>query len=81
MNPDGTLRWTWERSLVTNRGTWTLYDAQGKKKIESRWLTRPTARDCDHQFFGYVADGPTVHYGPDGKVAKTYLFRHGILMP
>ena len=80
MNPDGTLRWTWERSLVTNRGTWTLYDAQGKK-IESRWLTRPTARDCDHQFFGYVADGPTVHYGPDGKVAKTYLFRHGILMP
>ena len=80
MNPDGTLRWTWERSLVTNRGTWTLYDAQGKK-IESRWLTRPTARDCDHQFFGYVADGPTVHYTPDGKVAKTYLFRHGILMP
>ncbi len=80
MNPDGTLRWSWERSLVTNRATWTLYQKNGKKKIESRWLTCPQARDANRHFFGYVADGPTVHYGEDGKPAQTYHFRMGVLL-
>lgn len=80
MNRDGTMRWSWERSLVTDRGTWTIYWPNGKKKIESRWLTHPTARDADHQFFGYVADGPTTHYDEEGKAVKTYLFKEGTLL-
>lgn len=79
MNPDGTKRWTWERSLVTNHGTWTLYWPNGKKKIESRWLTYPQARDLDRHFFGYVADGPTIHYNEEGKVTNTYIFKMGVL--
>ena len=79
MNKDGSMRWSWERSLVTNRGTWTIYWPNGKKKIESRWLTNPTARDAARQFFGYVADGPCVHFDQDGKPAKTYLFKDGVL--
>ena len=80
MNKDGSMRWSWERSLVTNRGTWTIYWPNGKKHIESRWLTKPKARDADRIFFGYVADGPTVHYDMEGKVGKTYTFKDGVLM-
>ena len=76
-NPDGTTRWTWERSLVTNHAKWTQYWPNGNKRVESQWLTRPMARDAARCFFGYVADGITTHYNEEGKVQKTYKFSNG----
>lgn len=78
-NPDGTTRWTWERSLITSHGKWTLYWPNGKKRIESLWLTNPQARDAPRHYFGYVADGPAIHYNEEGKAVKTYQFSMGVL--
>ncbi|MBQ7513061.1 MAG: exo-alpha-sialidase [Prevotella sp.] len=79
LNPDGKKRWTWERSLVTNHGVWTLYRSDGTKKLESRWLTCPQARDAARRYYGYVADGATIHFDEKGKPQKTFLFRDGVL--
>lgn len=78
-NADGTLRWTWDRSLVTNHALWTLYWPNGKKKIQSRWLTCPEARDAPRRYFGYVADGQTQHFDEEGRATATYEFSNGAL--
>ena len=78
-NPDGTLRWQWERNLKTHRGTWTHYWPNGKKRIESQWNLRPTPRDLALPLTGCVADGITRHYDSDGKPIATYHFKDGIL--
>lgn len=79
MNPNGTKRWTWERSLVTNHGVWTHYWPNGNKKIQSQWLTYPQARDAHRHFYGYVADGPTHHFDETGQLLQTYQFHMGEL--
>ena len=79
MNADGTKRWTWERSLLTNHGVWTLYWPNGNKKIQSNWQTYPQARDANRRYYGCVADGPSLHFDKDGKLLHTYVFRMGVL--
>ena len=78
-NPDGTLRWQWQRNLKTHRGTWTHYWANGQKRIVSEWNLRPTPRDLDQPLTGCVADGITRHYDEQGRLTATYHFKNGIL--
>ena len=78
-NPDGTLRWQWQRNLKTHRGTWTHYWPNGRKRIESEWNLRPTPRDLDQALTGCVADGITHHYDEQGRLTATYHFKDGLL--
>ena len=78
-NPDGTLRWQWQRNLKTHRGTWTHYWANGQKRIESEWNLRPTPRDLAQPLTGCVADGTTRHYDEYGRLVATYYFKNGTL--
>ena len=78
-NPDGTLRWQWQRDLKTHRGTWTHYWPNGQKRIVSEWNLRPTPRDLNQPLTGCVADGITRHYDEQGKLTATYHFKNGIL--
>ena len=77
--PDGTKLWTWLRDLKTNRGTWTHYWPNGRKKIESTWNLNPEARDLKRRFFGYVAEGPSRHWNEQGDLTATYVFEKGTL--
>jgi len=77
--PDGTKVWTWHRDLKTNRGIWTHYWPNGKKKYESTWNLRPEARDLKRQFYGYVAEGPAQHWDEQGKLIASYEFVKGDL--
>jgi antitoxin component YwqK of YwqJK toxin-antitoxin module len=77
--PDGTKVWTWYRDLKTNRGIWTHYWPNGKKKYESTWNLRPEARDLKRQFYGYVAEGPAQHWDEQGKLIASYEFVKGDL--
>lgn len=78
-NPDGTLRWQWQRDLKTHRGTWTHYWPNGQKRIVSEWNLRPTPRDLNQPLTGCVADGITRHYNEQGRLTATYHFKNGIL--
>lgn len=76
---NGTKISSWQHDLKHNRSVWTHYWPNGRKKIESTWNTKPTARDLDRQFFGMVADGPVHQWHADGSPAGTYYFTNGVL--
>ena len=78
-NPDGTLRWQWQRNLKSHRGTWTHYWSNGRKRIVSEWNLRPTPRDLNQPLTGCVADGITRHYDEQGRLTATYHFKNGLL--
>ncbi len=77
-NPDGTLRWRWERDLQSMRGVWTQYWPNGNKRVESNWNLEPTPRDLDRKFIGYVAEGTATHWNEDGTEKAVYNFRKGV---
>lgn len=76
--PDGTLRWSWERDLAANKGVWTQYRPDGKKKLESTWTLLSKARDRETCFIGYVANGPATHWDAEGNVCGKFMFTAGI---
>lgn len=78
-NPDGTLRWRWERDLKTMRGVWTQYWPNGTKRVESNWNLEPTPRDLNRKFIGCVAEGDATHWNEDGSEKAVYTFRNGLL--
>ena len=78
-NPDGSLRWQWQRNLKTHRGTWTHYWPNGQKRIVSEWNLHPTPRDLKTPLTGCVADGITRHYDELGHLTATYHFKNGLL--
>lgn len=76
--PDGTLRWRWERDLKRNRGVWTQYWPNGRKRVESNWNLKPTPRDLERPFIGYVAEGTATHWNEDGTRKAVYRFEKGV---
>lgn len=78
-NPDGTLRWRWERDLQRMHGVWTQYWPNGNKRVESNWNLEPAPRDLNRPFVGYVAEGPATHWNEDGTEKAVYRFRKGLL--
>lgn len=74
---DGKKVWTWHRDLKNNRGVWTHYWPNGKKKIESTWNIKPEARDLKRNFFGYVAEGPSRHWDEQGDLIASHHFVNG----
>jgi hypothetical protein len=79
--PDGVKRWSWVHHPGINSSTWTHYWDNGNKRFESTWNTRPKARDLDHNFFGYVAEGVAYSFDRDGKQIATATFANGLLQP
>lgn len=75
--PNGKKAWNWQRNLKTNRGIWIHYWPNGKKKIASTWNLRPRARDLNRYFYGYVAEGTTLHWDENGKLIATYHLVNG----
>jgi hypothetical protein len=74
---DGRKVWSWTCDPTRNQARWTHYWNNGAKRIESRWNTRPKARDLDRPFSGLVADGPAYHWNQDGSPAHAYSFTNG----
>jgi antitoxin component YwqK of YwqJK toxin-antitoxin module len=72
--------WTWQRDLENNTGIWTHYWPNGNKKIQSTWNIKPEARDLKRQFFGYVAEGPSLHWDENGNLIHSYQFVKGTLI-
>jgi len=79
-SPEGVKLWSWRHQPRRNRGTWTHYWDNGKKRIESHWNTQPAARDLDRDFIGLEAEGETRHWSRDGKLSATYEFVKGELV-
>lgn len=76
---DGTIAWQWHRDIKTNRGVWTQYWDNGKKKTESTWLIRTAPRDLPGTpLNGAIADGPARHYDRNGNLTASYTFRNGV---
>jgi hypothetical protein len=75
--PDGTKLWTWTHDPEHNTSVWVHYWNNGSKRIESRWLTQPRARDINRKFIGLVADGPAFHWNQEGKLVHAYSFTNG----
>lgn len=78
-SPSGNIIWTWERNLSTNKGIWTHYWPNGKQKIQSTWNLKPEARDLKHLFFGYQAEGKTLHWDKNGILRAEFDFHNGVL--
>ena len=77
---DGTMEWQWHRDLKTERGVWTQYWENGKKRVESNWLLRTAPRDLPGTpLNGCIADGPARHYDRSGALTATYIFHNGVL--
>ncbi len=76
---EGVLRWQWERDLQSNRGVWTHYHPNGAKKIESHWNLKPEPRDLKRTFYGYMAEGETLHFDEEGNQTAVYRFKNGLL--
>jgi hypothetical protein len=74
---DGKKLWSWDHDLKNNRGVWTQYWPNGKKKMESTWNTRPQARDLKRSFFGLVADGLASQWNEEGSLLHAYHFSNG----
>ena len=74
----GTKLWTWEHDLKENRGVWTQYWPNGRKRCESTWNTKPMARDLNRSFFGLVADGPTKRWNEHGALSFSATFADGL---
>ena len=79
-SPDGEIIWRWQHDLKNNTATWTQYWPDGKKKLESSWNTKPTARDLNRSFFGLVANGPSFQWDEDGKLISSANFTNGIFL-
>jgi hypothetical protein len=77
--PDGTKVWTWDRDIKSNRGVWTHYWPNGKKKNESLWNLKPEPRDLKRPFYGYMAEGLARHWDEQGKFVASYEFIKGDL--
>ncbi|HEY1717550.1 MAG TPA: exo-alpha-sialidase [Verrucomicrobiae bacterium] len=69
--------WTWQHNLENNTATWTQFWPNGKRKLESNWNTKPTARDLNRSFFGLVANGPCFQWDENGKLISTANFANG----
>jgi hypothetical protein len=78
-SPEGKKIWRWTHDLKNNRGVWTHYWPNGRKRIESTWNTKPEARDLQRSFFGLVAEGLVNEWNENGTPARTYSFTKGIL--
>lgn len=79
-SPDGHKVWEWSRDMAQNRGVWTQFWPNGRKKVESTWNTRPQARDLKRSFFGLVADGPFHQWNEDGTLKCAGKFANGSLL-
>ncbi len=77
---DGTRLWSWTHHPDRNQSTWTQYWSNGRKRLESNWITQPQARDLARSFFGLVADGPAYQWNADGRMEQTHRFAGGILV-
>lgn len=77
---DGVKVWTWNCQLAENRGIWTQYWPDGKKRIESEWNTKPMAGDRKRSFFGLVAEGPAKQWDESGNVTFSGNFSGGLLL-
>ena len=77
--PDGRKAWTWHRDLKNNRGIWTHYWPDGRKRIESSWNIKPEVSALKRHFYGYVADGPSRHWDEQGNLVAVYNFINGDL--
>lgn len=78
-NPDGTLRWQWQRNLKTHRGIWTQYWPNGRERLVSEWNLKSVPRDLQRIFTGCVADGQTIHFDINGNTTDVYHFKDGKL--
>jgi antitoxin component YwqK of YwqJK toxin-antitoxin module len=78
-SPNGRELWDWTHDLKNNRGVWTQYWPNGRKKIQSEWNTKPRARDLRRSFFGLVANGPAFEWAESGERLHMYIFTNGIL--
>lgn len=76
---DGTKLWSWTHHPESNTSTWVEFWANGRKRLESNWSTRPQARDNKRSFFGLVANGPAYHWRQDGTPQAAYAFTNGTL--
>jgi hypothetical protein len=77
--PDGTKLWSWTHDPEHNVSKWVHFWSNGRKRIESNWNTKPSARDLDRSFFGLVANGPVYHWNRDGNASQAYGFTNGCL--
>jgi len=77
---NGATLWIWTHDLKTNHSVWQQYWANGHKKFESTWNTRPMARDLARSFFGLVADGPARRWDQAGKLEFAGNFSNGLLV-
>jgi len=78
--PDGKKLWTWQNSLKNHIGVWTQYWPNGQKRIQSFWETRPSVRNLNRAFFGFVADGPARQWDENGKLLHEYMFNYGLFV-
>lgn len=76
---DGKKLWSWSHDLKNNRGVWTQFWPNERKRRESTWGTRPEVRDLKRSFFGLVADGPARQWDEDGTVKYASFFSKGLL--
>lgn len=76
-SPDGKIIWRWQHDLKNNTATWTHFWPNGKKKLESNWNTKPTARDLNRSFFGLVANGPSFQWDENGALIRACDFTNG----
>ena len=75
--PDGAKIWSWSHDLKNNTAVWTQFWPNGQKKIQSTWNTKPTARDLNRNFFGFVAAGPVFQWDENGEPMHAYNFTNG----
>lgn len=76
-SPTGKKLWSWTRNLESNTGVWTQYWPNGRKKMESAWNIRPTARDLARSFYGLVAHGPVRQWNERGELIRSARFVNG----
>lgn len=76
--PEGTRVWRWTHQPKNGTSTWVQYWADGRKRMESHWNTRPRARDLDREFAGLVADGPARQWNLNGSTAFACSFTNGV---
>lgn len=77
--PDGRLRWQWQRNRKTGSATWTQYWPNGRPRLTSQWMLSHVPRDLDQRLTGCVAHGLTHHYNAEGQLTATYRFSNGLL--
>lgn len=76
---DGSILWQWKRDIKTNRGVWTQYWPNGKKRIESTWLLLAAPSHMPGiPLNGAIADGPSHHFDKDGNLQQTFIFHNGV---